>query len=160
MFLNYTIPNFICIYSRSFICIFTNENSVSMRTHIAASQVNSFVSEAERNTATQLREQLERAEGSPELEREVLPRMFDPMYSPLFVESLAELPPAYVVTAGRDIFRDEALAYVRRMRHAKEHSTVAHRHYTNDVHGFMTLDGSNRLQRDLADFLDAHPYFL
>ena len=119
-----------------------------------------MVSEAECESAAQLREQLECVEGSPELEREMLPRVLDPMFSPLFVESLAELPPAYVVTAGRDIFRDEALAYVKRMRRAKEHGIVANRHYPNDVHGFMTLEGSNRLQRDLADFLDAHPQFL
>ena len=121
------------------------------------------MTDAERETAAQLRARVESPEADSALVAEVFDRMSDPLISPLFVESFDELPPAYVVTAGYDVLRDEGLAFVRRMRqwalNAKLTPRVGHKHYPNYSHGFMTGNGTNELQRDLAVFLETHSEF-
>jgi acetyl esterase len=65
--------------------------------------------------------------------------------SPLLAKSLAELPPAYVITAGYDPLLDEGREYAERM--AKEGVEVAYREYSDMVHGFIlfgaVLDTAN-----------------
>ena len=122
------------------------------------------MTDAERKAAAQLRARVESPEADSALVAEVFDRMSDPQLSPLFVESFEELPPAYVVTAGYDVLRDEGLAYVRRMRQWARNANVAprvgHKHYPNYAHGFMSGNGTNELQRDLALFIETHPDFL
>jgi acetyl esterase len=59
-----------------------------------------------------------------------------PHISPLFAESLADLPPALVITAECDPLRDQGLAYAKRL----EAEGVATRleHYEGAIHGFLT----------------------
>jgi acetyl esterase len=61
----------------------------------------------------------------------------DPYLSPLHAKSHAGLPPALVVTAGFDPLTDGATAYVGRLRDAGV--SVAHDHYPEMVHGFMSI---------------------
>ena len=57
--------------------------------------------------------------------------------APLRAESLAGLPPAIVVTAGRDPLCSEGLRYVAALRDAGV--AVRHRHYSELFHGFLTI---------------------
>lgn len=59
--------------------------------------------------------------------------------SPLLAESLAELPPAYLITAGYDPLLDEGREYAERM--AREGVDVAYREYPDMVHGFILMGG-------------------
>jgi acetyl esterase len=59
--------------------------------------------------------------------------------SPLLAKSLADLPPAYVITAGYDPLVDEGRAYAERL--AKEGVEVAYREYPDMVHGFILYGG-------------------
>jgi len=57
--------------------------------------------------------------------------------SPLRAESLAGVAPAYIITAGLDPLRDEAIAFVARLR--REGVFVAHRHHDGQIHGFFSM---------------------
>ena len=57
--------------------------------------------------------------------------------SPLLAKSLAQLPPAFVMTAGYDPLRDEGKAYADRM--SKEGVKVEYKNYADMVHGFITM---------------------
>ncbi|MEO9138042.1 MAG: alpha/beta hydrolase [Jatrophihabitans sp.] len=59
-------------------------------------------------------------------------------YSPLATPDLRGLPPAVIVTAGWDPLRDEAIVYFDRLRDADVRAE--HLHYSDDVHGFLTMD--------------------
>lgn len=69
------------------------------------------------------------AEGSPS----------DPRVSPLLAgtETLAEAPPAFVITAGYDPLRDEGIHYVERL--AEAGVQTAHLHYPNQIHAFFSM---------------------
>ncbi|HEY0107209.1 MAG TPA: alpha/beta hydrolase [Rhizomicrobium sp.] len=60
--------------------------------------------------------------------------------SPLYAHELADLPPAVVLYAGFDPLRDEAAAYVRRLRDAAV--PVEALHFPDMIHGFMTMGGA------------------
>ena len=66
----------------------------------------------------------------------------DPRASVIRAENFAELPPAYVVTAGFDPLRDEGEAYAERMREAGVH--VALRRQSGLVHSFANLTAVSR----------------
>ena len=72
--------------------------------------------------------------------------------SPLLAQSLASLPPAFVITAGYDPLLDEGRAYADRLRH--EGVKVDHHNYTDMIHGFITLgrvlDTANAALADCA----------
>ena len=57
--------------------------------------------------------------------------------APSRASSHAGLPPAYVVTAGRDPLRDEGRAYVRTLREAK--IDVVHDEFDSLPHGFLRM---------------------
>ncbi len=57
--------------------------------------------------------------------------------SPARVESLAGLPPAYVLTVGADPLRDEGDEFARRLSDAGV--SVAHKTYPGQFHGFITM---------------------
>jgi len=59
--------------------------------------------------------------------------------APLRAESLAGLPPALVVGAGRDPLRDDARAYARRLD--RDGVDVTHVEYAGTMHGFMNFCG-------------------
>jgi acetyl esterase len=61
----------------------------------------------------------------------------DPRISPLLEPDLTGLPPAVVVTAGRDPLRDEAEQYVQRLRAAGV--PVTSRRWEGMVHGFHAM---------------------
>jgi acetyl esterase len=60
-----------------------------------------------------------------------------PDISPLHAKSFAGLPPACVITAGFDVFRDEGIAYVEALRAAGV--PVKHVHEPAMPHGFISL---------------------
>ena len=71
-----------------------------------------------------------------------LPRredLLDWRASPLLAQSLAGLPPAFLLTAGFDPLLDEGRAYVERL--AREGNEVAYREYPDMVHGFIVMGG-------------------
>jgi acetyl esterase len=58
-----------------------------------------------------------------------------PLTAPALATSLAGLPPAYLLLAGRDVLRDEGAAYARRLREAGVPVQVRQREEM--VHGFL-----------------------
>ncbi|MDX1374275.1 MAG: alpha/beta hydrolase [Burkholderiales bacterium] len=60
--------------------------------------------------------------------------------SPTLAGSLAGLPPAYVLTAGFDVLRDEGSAYAERM--AQAGVAVEYREYPDMVHAFLLWGGA------------------
>ncbi|HEX5253691.1 MAG TPA: alpha/beta hydrolase [Mycobacterium sp.] len=65
--------------------------------------------------------------------------VFDPPYlvAPARADTHAGLPPAVIVTAGRDPLHSEGCDYARRLRHAGV--PVVHRDFPGLFHGFMTM---------------------
>jgi acetyl esterase len=59
--------------------------------------------------------------------------------SPLLAKSHANLPNAFVITAGYDPLLDEGRAYAERLRAAGV--SVAYREYADMVHGFILFGG-------------------
>jgi acetyl esterase len=59
--------------------------------------------------------------------------------SPLLAASHADLPPAFVITAGYDPLLDEGRAYAERLANAAVE--VAYREYSDMVHGFLLFGG-------------------
>ncbi|HKU47159.1 MAG TPA: alpha/beta hydrolase, partial [Burkholderiales bacterium] len=59
--------------------------------------------------------------------------------SPLLAASHADLPPAFVITAGYDPLLDEGRAYAERLRAAGVR--VTYREYADMVHGFILFGG-------------------
>jgi acetyl esterase/lipase len=77
--------------------------------------------------------------------------------SPARVQTLAGLPPAYVLTAGADPLRDEGEEYARRLEQAGV--PVTYRTFPGQFHGFFTmgklLDQANIAVRDIGGWLRA-----
>ncbi|NEW86461.1 MULTISPECIES: alpha/beta hydrolase [Rhodopseudomonas] len=77
--------------------------------------------------------------------------------SPARAETLAGLPPAFVITAGADPLRDEGDEYARRLADAGV--PVVHRTYPGQFHGFFTmgklLPQANVAVREIGDWLKA-----
>ncbi len=63
--------------------------------------------------------------------------VLDPRASPLLHDDLSRLPPAFVLTAGYDPLRDEALMYSQRLSEAGNRAT--HVCFERQIHGFITM---------------------
>jgi len=63
----------------------------------------------------------------------------DPIASPVLTESLAGLPPTYVLTLQHDPLVDEGQCYVALMQ--DQGCQVEHQHHPNCMHGFVTFAG-------------------
>jgi len=57
--------------------------------------------------------------------------------SPIRAADLSGTPPALVVTAAHDPLCDEGIAYARRLE--QEGVRVLHMHYSDQIHGFLTM---------------------
>jgi acetyl esterase len=57
--------------------------------------------------------------------------------SPLQVESVAGVAPAFVITAGYDILADEGKAYAERLQ--EDGVRVVSRHWPGQIHGFVSM---------------------
>ncbi|TNE37481.1 MAG: alpha/beta hydrolase [Alphaproteobacteria bacterium] len=60
--------------------------------------------------------------------------------SPLLAESLKDLPPALIQTAGYDPLQDEGKAYAERLN--EEGGAASYTHYSGMIHGFINLGGA------------------
>ncbi|HEV2301344.1 MAG TPA: alpha/beta hydrolase [Stellaceae bacterium] len=69
--------------------------------------------------------------------------------SPLRAPDLGGVAPALVVTAGYDPLSDEGAAYARRL--VESGVSIVHRHYSGQLHGFMT---SGKIVRAASPALD------
>ena len=85
-----------------------------------------------------------------ELAELMKPLITNPDNFPLMAESVANLPPALVMTMGLDPLCDEGLLYLRRLQRAG----VKTEHYHDDIcwHGAMKFDGG-RLKFECGDRL-------
>jgi acetyl esterase len=63
----------------------------------------------------------------------------DPRLSPLRAASLADLPPALVITAEHDPLREEARRYAQRLR--AEGTPARYTDYVGMTHGFLSFPG-------------------
>jgi acetyl esterase len=79
------------------------------------------------------------------------PDVKDPRVSPLLLDDLSGLPPAYVTTAGFDVLRDEGEAYARRLEEAGVPTTL--RRHAGLVHGWVNAVSLGRSPRRAADEL-------
>ena len=65
--------------------------------------------------------------------------------SPARDSSLVGLPPAMIITAGRDLLRDEGRAFARRLKQAGV--SVRHKEYPGMQHGFINYPGNHASAR-------------
>ena len=63
----------------------------------------------------------------------------NPYASPLLSKDLSGLPPAFVITAGFDVLKDEGEAYANRLKRAGV--SVRHVCYNDTIHGFFFMAG-------------------
>ena len=86
--------------------------------------------------------------------------LLDPYFAPLMAtdEQLKDMPPAYVLTAGYDVLRQDGLMYDRRLRSVQVPVKLAH--YTEGFHGMIfffdgpiKFDVGRRAMSDLVDYL-------
>jgi len=70
----------------------------------------------------------------------------DPRVAPLRASSHEGLPPAYVVTAGFDVLRDEGKAYAETLR--KAGVAVEYVNYEGMIHGFFNMQAVLDVSRD------------
>jgi acetyl esterase len=70
----------------------------------------------------------------------------DPRLSPLHVDDLSGMPPAYLCTAGFDPLRDEGEAYADKLRAAG--NRVVFRRFPGLIHGFANMTAASRTSRD------------
>ena len=63
----------------------------------------------------------------------------DERLSPIAAKDVSGLPPAYILTAGFDPLREEAIAYAAKLKAAGV--TVTHVDYPTMIHGFLTMQG-------------------
>lgn len=76
----------------------------------------------------------------------------NPYASPLLAESLANLPPAFIITAECDILRDDGTLYAKRLQSAGV--AVQLKQYDGMIHGFVgmasVLDGGKNAIADIS----------
>lgn len=82
-----------------------------------------------------------------------------PLAAPLRAASLAGLPPALVIGAGRDPLRDDARSYAGRLDH--DGVDVTHVEYAGTMHGFLNFcgvlsAGDHAIEVIAADLRQAH----
>ena len=70
----------------------------------------------------------------------------DPYLAPLKAKDLSGLPPAYIVTAGFDVLRDEGRAYAEALKQAGV--DVEYVNYDGMIHGFFNLQAAIDVSRD------------
>ena len=63
----------------------------------------------------------------------------DPRLSPLEAKDASGLPPAYIVTAGFDPLREDAIAYAEKLKQAGV--SVVQIDYPTMIHGFFSMAG-------------------
>jgi len=73
----------------------------------------------------------------------------DPLASPIKASSLADLPPALVLTAEFDPLRDEGEAYAAALEAAGGKASA--KRYDGMIHGFFQLGGVVDRKRELLD---------
>lgn len=92
----------------------------------------------------------EALQGFVELNFQTRAELDDWRVSPIHAASFRDLPPAFVITAGYDILRDDAEEYVRLLNAAG--TPAMYTRYPTTIHGFVAMAGAIQAGRDaLAD---------
>lgn len=79
-----------------------------------------------------------------------LAHLSEPDFSPLLNPSMQNLPPAFVISCGFDVLRDEAFLYVERLRDAGVF--VEHRYEPTQCHGYIGFV-PHKTAKEMNDFI-------
>ncbi|CAJ0914836.1 unnamed protein product, partial [Mesorhabditis belari] len=81
-------------------------------------------------------------------------KAMNPEISPIFAETLKNLPPAMVLTCGYDVLRDEGILYADRLK--ADGVETNWKHYPTGYHGVFNMPGSKigkQMREDIVEFL-------
>ena len=73
----------------------------------------------------------------------------NPVASPLLTESLAGLPPTFLLTVGHDPLMDEGQSYAAALK--EQNCSLVQRHYPACLHGFIAFSGVCQEARKAVD---------
>lgn len=80
-----------------------------------------------------------------------------PYASPMRAEDFSRLPPAYIMTGGNDVFRDEGMLYAMKLMEAGV--PVELHNYPGTVHGFDLLIDSDISRKAMNDSVESFKRF-
>ncbi|XP_077987543.1 arylacetamide deacetylase-like [Glandiceps talaboti] len=93
--------------------------------------------------------------GNVEIFSKIQDTLMNPYFAPLMRSDLSGLPPAYILTAGFDVLRDDGIMYAKRLE--ETNISVTWKHYEEGFHGIFCQIGSLGFevgQQCMDDFIE------